>query len=94
MDDQAPTYRESLRVGWALFWRMISAFLVLMFAANGVLLFLLPELTRTGPPLWIGLLPLCVVAMVCTFAVMPYLVRTLLRSSFPGFRLRLIRDNV
>jgi hypothetical protein len=92
MDDHKPTYRESLRIGWALFWRMITAFLLLMFAANGLLLFLLPELTRTGPPLWVALLPLFVAGIICAFGLMPYFVRTVLGASFPGFRVRLIRS--
>ncbi len=93
MQGEEPTYRESVRVGWALFWRTIGSFMLLIFLLNGLLLFLLPELTRTGPPLWVALLPFFIVTMVCTFLVMPYVVRTLLRPSFRGFHIRFVRDN-
>ena len=93
MQQQEPTYRESVRVGWALFWRAIGSFMLLILSMNGLLLFLLPELTRTGPPLWVALLPFLVVTILCTFFVMPYVVRLMLRTSFRGFHLRFIRDN-
>ncbi len=92
MVEGRPTYRESLQIGWGLLWRMISVFLLLMIAANGSLLGLLPELTRASPPLWITLLPFAAVMIICTFAVMPVLVQIVFRTSFRGFRVRLIRD--
>ena len=93
MQQQEPTYRESVRMGWALFWRAIGSFMLLMLSMNGLLVFLLPELTRTGPPLWVALLPFIVVTMLCTFLVMPYVVSILFRTSFHGFHVRFIRDS-
>ena len=93
MQPQDPTYRESVQVGWALYWRAIGSFTLLLLSMNGLLVFLLPELTRTGPPLWVALLPFVIATICCTFLVMPYVVRLLLRASFHGFHLQLIRDH-
>ena len=91
MDHLEPTYRESVCVGWALFWRIVGSFMLLIFAMNGMLLFLLPELTRSGPPLWVALLPFFIVTLLCTFVVMPYVVRILFRTSFAGFHVQFVR---
>jgi hypothetical protein len=93
MEQTEPTYRESVSVGWALFWRTVGSFMLLMFAMNGMLLYLFPELTRSGPPLWAALLPFILVTLLCTFIVMPYVVRDLFRSSFCGFHVRYVRES-
>jgi hypothetical protein len=88
-----PTYDESLRLGWALFWRGVGSFVILMFAGNLALLFLLPELSRTSPSLWVALAPLLFATLVSAFLIMPLLVvRRLVNASFRGFHLRFVRD--
>ena len=94
MEHSRPTYRESVCMGWALFWRIVGSFMLLLFAMNGILLFLFPELTRAGPPLWMALLPLVIVTLLCVSFVMPYVVRMLFRTSFRGFHVRFIRENL
>ncbi|MDP9132170.1 MAG: hypothetical protein M3M98_03430 [Nitrospirota bacterium] len=87
-----PTYTESLKLGWALFWRSVGSFLLLTFAVNGLLIFLLPELTRTSPSLWVALFPLAFATLFCAFLVMPFIIRKLLRTSFRGFHVRFVRN--
>jgi hypothetical protein len=88
-----PTYDESLRLGWALFWRGVGSFVVLLFVANIGLLFLMPELTRTSPSLWVALAPLAFATFISAFLIMPFLVvRRLVNASFRGFHLRFVRD--
>lgn len=91
MGQAEPTYRESVSVGWALFWRIVGSFMLLIFAMNGTLIFLFPELSRTGPPLWVALFPFLTATLLCTFLVMPYVVRRLLRTSFRGYHVQFIR---
>jgi hypothetical protein len=93
MDPEEPTYREAVCIGWALFWRVVGCFMLLIFATNGLLLFLLPELTRSGPPLWVALLPFFLVTVLCTFLVMPYVIRYLFRTPFRGFHVRFVRGS-
>jgi hypothetical protein len=92
MTMQQPTYDESLRLGWAVFWRGVGSFVLLLFGVNIVLIWLLPELTRTSPSLWIAMLPLVIVTLLCTFLVMPFVVRTLVTTRFRGFHVQLVRD--
>ncbi|MDP9132487.1 MAG: hypothetical protein M3M98_05055 [Nitrospirota bacterium] len=89
---QEPTYTESLKLGWALFWRGVGSFLLLTFAVNALLIFLLPELTRTSPSLWVALFPLALATLFCAFLVMPFIVRKLLRTAFRGFHVRFQRN--
>jgi hypothetical protein len=77
-----------------LFWRVVGSFMLLIFAMNGMLLFLLPELTRTGPPLWVALLPFFLVTLLCAFGVMPIVIRFLFRTSFGDFHVRFVRGNL
>jgi hypothetical protein len=91
MGQAEPTYRESVSVGWALFWRIVGSFMLLIFAMNGALLFLFPELTRAGPPLWVALFPFLIATLFCIFLVMPHVVRRLLRTSFRGSHVQFIR---
>jgi hypothetical protein len=90
---EAPTYQESVRIGWTLLWRCLGGFLVLLFAVNLLVLYLMPELTRAEPSLWVSLLTVGVAAVISLFAIMPVSVRALLSKSFHGFHLRFIRDN-
>ncbi len=87
-----PSYEESLRLGWALLWRAVGSFLMLMFAMNVGLLALLPELTRTTPSLWVTVTPLAVTTVVSALFIMPFVVRTLVRIPFRGFHVTIVRD--
>ena len=89
---EAPTYIESLKIGWAIFWRTAGSLVALLFILNLGLLFLFPELSRTGPSLWIALAPLMVVSGLCIFLVMPHVARVLVDRDFRGFHLLFIRD--
>ncbi|MDR4480714.1 MAG: hypothetical protein R3B37_13355 [Nitrospira sp.] len=88
-----PTYQESLRVGWALLWRGTGSFIGLLIAMNLLLMSLIPEVTRTGGPLWVALLPLSIATVFSAFLVMPFVVRGLARRSFQGLHIRFIRDH-
>jgi len=89
---EVPTYTESLKIGWAIFWRTAGSFIALLFTINIGLLFLFPELSRTSPSLWIALMPLMVVSGLCLFLVMPHVARVLVDRNFRGFHLLFIRD--
>ena len=89
----APTYQESIRIGWTLLWRCVGGFLALLFAVNLFLLFLMAELTRTEPSVWIALLPVSVAAIISLFVVMPFIVRAMLTKSFHGFHIQFRRDS-
>jgi len=87
-----PTYAELLLMGWAMFWRGVGSFIVLLFSMNGLILFLMPELTRTEPSFWVAVLPLAMVTVLCTFVIMPYVARKLVRTPFRGFHVQFVRD--
>jgi hypothetical protein len=87
-----PTYEESVRLGWALFWRGVGSFVLLLFGINILLLFLMPELTRTSPSFWVTFLPLLLVTLLCTFLIMPFVVRKLMQRPFRGFHVEFVRD--
>ena len=89
---ETPTYTESLRIGWAIFWRTAGSFIALLFGINLGLLLLFPELSRMGPSLWIALVPLMVVSGLCIFLVMPHVARVLVDCDFRGFHLLFVRD--
>ena len=89
-----PTYEESVRLGWALLWRGVGSFVLLMFAGNVALLFLFPELTRTVPTLWVALLPLAFATLVSAFLIMPFIVRRLVKAPFKGFHLSFVRHRL
>ena len=89
---EAPTYTESLKIGWAIFWRTAGSFITLLFGINLGILLLFPELSRMGPSLWIALVPLMVVSGLCIFLVMPHVARVLVDRDFRGFHLLFVRD--
>ena len=88
-----PTYQESIRIGWTLLWRCVGGFLALLFAVNLLLLFLMPELTRTEPSVWMSLLPVSVAAIISLFVIMPFIVRAVLTKPFHGFHIQFMRDS-
>ena len=79
-------------MGWALFWRGVGSFFLLLIGANTLVLLLIPELTRTSPSLWVALLPITMVTLLCTFLVMPFVARRLVRIPFRGFHVEFVRD--
>ena len=89
---EAPTYTESLKIGWAIFWRTTGSFFALLFGINVGLLFLFPELSRTGPSPWVALVPLMVVSGLCIFLIMPHVARVVVDRRFRGFHVLFVRD--
>ena len=89
---QAPTYLELLRLGWMLFWRVAGSFLAVMFLLNSLVLFLIPELMRTGPSLWATLFPAGTAALISVFVIMPLIVGSMLGKQFRGFRIQFLRS--
>lgn len=89
---EGPTYIESLKIGWAIFWRTAGSLVALLFMINLGLLFLFPELSRTSPSVWIALVPLMVVSGLCIFLVMPHVARVLVDRDFRGFHLLFVRE--
>ena len=87
-----PRYREAVLIGWSILWRVAGGFLVLLVLTNLTILALLPELTRTGPSLLALLIPIAASTVAAALIVMPLVVRRIIRKSFPGFRLDLLRD--
>jgi hypothetical protein len=88
----APTYWESIRVGWTILWRGVGSMLLLLMLINGLILTDLPELSRTSPSWGALLLPFGVTAFIGAFGIMPWLVKSLCTTTYPGFRLRLMRE--
>ncbi len=88
---QEPTYLELLRLGWMLFWRVVGSFLAVMFLLNSLVLFLIPELMRTGPSLWAILFPAVTAALISVFVIMPLIAGSLLGKQFRGFRIQFVR---
>ncbi len=89
---QAPTYLELLRLGWMLFWRVAGSFLAVMFLLNSLVLFLIPELMRTGPSLWAILFPAVTAAFLSIFVIMPLIAGSMLGKQFRGFRIQFVHS--
>jgi hypothetical protein len=85
------TYGELVRVGWRLFWRTVGAFMLVTYAVTSFLLFAMPDITRSGPSLWVTFLPVAVGVAISVFAIMPLIVRQALRKPFRGFHLQAVR---
>ncbi len=94
MPDEPPTYDELVRLGWALLWRGVGSFVLLMFAGNVALLMVFPELARTVPAVWVALLPLAFATVVSAFLIMPLVVKRLMKAPFKGFHLDFVRDQL
>jgi hypothetical protein len=86
-----PHYREALAIGWRILWQGVGSVMAGLFVVNLLLLLLLPELPRTSPSFWAGVLPVFIVFIVALFILMPLVVRALLSKQFRGFRLLLVR---
>jgi hypothetical protein len=68
--------------------------LLLLMLINGLILTSLPELSRTSPSWGALLLPFGVTAFIGAFGIMPWLVKALCTATYPGFRLRLMREPI
>ncbi len=82
-------YRDSLRVAWLLVWRNAVASTVMGFVVGGLIGFV-------GYGISAGVLQLLVylaVTPVSLFVVSPWVVRTMMRKGFNGFRLEIVRDD-
>jgi len=87
-----PTYWESIRVGWTILWRGVGSMLLLLMLINGVVITGLPELSRTSPSWGAVVFPFAMTGLIGAFGVMPWLVKYLCTTSYPGFRLQLMHE--
>lgn len=87
-----PTYWESIRIGWTILWRGVGSVVLLLTLVNALIVMSLPELARTSPSWYALLVPFTLTAVIGTFAIMPWLVRHLCTTSYPGFRLQLVHE--
>lgn len=88
----APSYRESIRIGWTILWRGVGSVILLLILINAVIIMSLPELARTSPSWGATFFPVVLTALVGAFVIMPWLVRHLCTTSYPGFRLQLVHE--
>lgn len=84
-----PTYGESLRVGWTILWRGMGSLLLLLMLINSFIITSFPELLRASPSWSAVLFPLAVTTLIGAFGIMPWLVKSLCTTAYPGFRLQL-----
>lgn len=84
-----PTYWESIRIGWTILWRGMGSLLLLLMLINRFIITNFPELLRASPSWSVVLFPITVTALIGAFGIMPWLVKSLCATSYPGFRLQL-----
>ena len=87
-----PTYWESIRVGWTILWRGVGSVMLLLMLINGLIIASLPELSRTSPSWGAVVFPFAVTAFIGAFGIMPWLIKYLCTTSYPGFRLQLMHE--
>ena len=88
----APTYWESLRIGWTILWRGVGSVLLLLMLVNGLIIIGMPELSRASPSWGAIFFPFMLATLIGAFGIMPWLVKCLCRTAYPGFRLRLVHE--
>lgn len=88
----APSYRESIRIGWTILWRGVGSIILLLTLINAMIIMSLPELARTSPSWGATLFPFILTALVGVFVIMPWLVKHLCSTSYSGFRLQLVHE--
>lgn len=88
-----PTYTQALKIGWAVLWRCVGSFLGVLFGLNLFVFWMMPELMRTEPSIWMAVLPLGVAALLCLIGIMPFVIRSILHTRYGPFRLRLVRES-
>ena len=88
---QRLTYWESVSIGWRILWQAIGARQRPDWVPTIVVLWLLPELTRTGPSYWALVVPLVIAFVFSLFVMLPLVVRGLINASFGTFRLVVTR---
>lgn len=84
----APSYRESIRIGWTILWRGVGSIILLLTLINALIIMGLPELARTSPSWGAIFFPFLLTALVGVFGIMPWLVKHLCSTSYSGYRLR------
>jgi hypothetical protein len=87
-----PTYWESIRIGWTILWRGVGSVVLLLTLVNALIIVSLPELARTSPSWGALLFPFALTAAIGAFGIMPWLVRHLCATCYPGFRLQLVHE--
>lgn len=87
-----PTYWESMRIGWTILWRGVGSVVLLLTLVNALIIVSLPELARTSPSWGALLFPFALTAAIGAFGIMPWLVRHLCATCYPGFRLQLVHE--
>lgn len=88
-----PTYGESLRIGWTILWRGVGSVMLLLMFVNGLIITGMPELSRASPSWGAMFFPLALSGLIGAFVIMPWLVKRLCTTSYPGFRLRLEHES-
>lgn len=88
-----PTYTQAFKIGWAVLWRCVGSFLGVLFGVNLFLFWMMPELMRTEPSIWMAVLPLAVATLLCLIGIMPFVIRSILHRRYGPFRLRFVREN-
>lgn len=88
----APSYRESVRIGWTILWRGVGSIILLLTLINAMIIVSLPELARTSPSWGAIFFPFLLTGLVGAFVIMPWLVRHLCTSPYPGYRLHFVRE--
>lgn len=84
-----PTYAESLRIGWMVFWRGVGGFVATYIVVS---LFTTPVVAPGHPSVGPGWAPLIIAVGLSVFFWIPFLlVEYLFRKQFRGFYLTLVR---
>ncbi|MGE0645987.1 MAG: hypothetical protein AB7P24_20225 [Nitrospira sp.] len=89
----APSYRESIRIGWTILWRGVGSIILLLMLINAMIIMSLPELARTSPSWGAIFFPFVLTALVGVFVIMPWLVKYVCSTSYSGFRLHLVHES-
>ena len=88
-----PTYWESLRIGWTILWRGAGSVMLLLMLINWLIITGMPELSRASPSWGALFFPFSLATLIGAFGIMPWLVKCLCTTSYPGFRLRLVHES-
>jgi hypothetical protein len=67
--------------------------MLLLMLVNGLIIIGMPELSRTSPSWTAFFVPFALVGVIGAFGIMPWLVKCLCATSYPGFRLRLVHES-
>ncbi|BFU90620.1 MAG: hypothetical protein NTAFB01_18070 [Nitrospira sp.] len=67
--------------------------MLLLMLVNGLIITGMPELSRTDPSWGAVVFPFALAGLIGAFGIMPWLVKSLCTTSYPGFRLRLVPES-